>query len=178
MKKLIALSAAILLVLGISALSYADDPDPIATEKTISATMVVTGASFGLQIWPTEYVQNLGTIAAGSGGGVGELHIYASSNSVNPWFVNAESEGLVGQNQADPDTIPVKMSTFESGDSPLTGDVVDSLVLTSSAQAIYSSGTGEAPISGLPISGIFVADTTLATKDDTYEGTVTLTMTE
>ncbi len=54
MKKLIAISIAAILVLGISVSLYAED-DTMDINKTITISLDVSGENFGFQIWPEEY---------------------------------------------------------------------------------------------------------------------------
>lgn len=177
MKKLIAIGIAMLIVWGINTLSYAQ-VDPIETSKTINISLDVN-PTFGFQIWTTEYTQALEAVSAG-GAALGSVHVYVSSNHTNPWMLNAGSDGLIGQTQITPDTLPIQISTFDGGanPSPLAGTVVTDLVLTSVAQAIYTAGAGEYPCAGLQVDSVFAVTTTSSTKEDSYAGTMIVTLTE
>jgi hypothetical protein len=174
MKKLIAISIVTLLVLG-SGLVYAD---VIETSKTITADMDVS-SNFGMEIWDTQFIQDLGVIAP-PGAGIGAITIYATSNHAIPWIINASSDGLVGALPS-PDTLDVQISTWDDGISnpqPLTGTTVTDVVLTGSAAPIYTAGVGEYPYWGLVINATFAAPVIETTLEDSYSGTLVLTMTE
>ena len=176
MKKLIAIGIAVLLVLGVSALSYADT---IQTQKDITVTMDVTSV-FGMEIWDTEYIQDpisvptLANITPG-GAGMGDIHIFASANHEAVWYVNAQSSGLTGATHGD--TLAVQISTFDGGAGPV-GTFVTDQVLSGVAVPIYTAAASEYSIAGLEIAGVYAIPTTATTKEDTYSGTLVLTMTE
>ena len=172
MKKLIAISIAVCMALGISTISYAD---VIATQKDISVALPVD-SQFGMEIWDTEFTQMLANVVPG-GGDTGDIHIYATSNHSIPWTVSARCAGLVGENQAVPDTLPVFMTTYDGG-AGLTGTIVTDLELTAGDQAIYVSGGGESPCAGLEINAIFAVNSQTDTQQDLYSGMLVLTMTE
>ena len=172
MKKLIALGIAVLMVLGISALSHAD---VIETSKSVSVLLGVD-SQFGFEIWDPEFAQTLPNVLPGVGE-TGDIHFYVTSNHSVPWYLKAASDGLEGQVQASPDTLPVLFTTFDGGGGAI-GTYVDNLLLTGTAANVYSSGVGEAPCSGLEVAGIFTVNTLLTTKQDLYSGTIQLTMTE
>ncbi len=172
MKKLITLCVTALLVVGVSAVSFAD---VIATSKDVVAHLPVD-STFGMEIWDTQFDQWIPNVISG-GGGTGSLNIFATSNHTIPWYINASSAGLVGEYEAVPDTLPVALSTFDGGVG-LTGTVVTDLVLTGAEQSVYSAGAGEYPCAGLEIGGVFAVTSLSTTKQDLYTGTITLTMTE
>jgi len=172
MKKLIAISVVALMVAFVGAIANADT---IATSKDVVAHLPVD-SQFGMEIWDTEFDQYLPNVIPG-GGETGNIHIYATSNHSVPWYVNAASDGLVGETQTVPDTLPVVLSTFDGGVG-LTGTVVTDLTLTGTAQPVYSAGAGEYPCSGLEVDAIIAINTLLTTKQDMYTGTIALTMTE
>ena len=172
MQKLIAIAIAMAMVIGMSALSHADI---IQTTKDIDVLMDV-GSNFGFEIWDTEYSQDLGTVSPGIGN-TGDIHIYATSNHASPWTVSASSIGVVGTTQVPPDTIPVVVSTFDGG-AGLTGTVYTDVTLTGAATPIYVAGAGEYPVVGLEVNCIFAVTSDVSTLEDTYNGTITMTMTE
>ena len=172
MRKLIAIGVMALIVVCVGAVSYADT---IATSKDVVAHLPVD-SQFGMTIWDTEFDQYMTNVLPGGGETI-DIHISASSNHSVPWFINASSDGLVGENQTTPDTLPVVLTTFDGG-AGLTGTVVTDLELTSSAQVVYSAGTGEYPCSALEVSAIAAVTTLSTTKQDIYTGTITITMTE
>ncbi len=177
MKKLIIVCAAALIVLGVSALSWAAEPeiDPMDVRKDIVVSFDVTDL-FGLQIWATDYVQTLADVEPG-GAAVGDIHIYATSNHGLAWVINGESAGMVGTTQV----LPVEINTFDGTDVATQGPVgtfVEDLQLTSSPAAIYTAAGSEYTVRGLQIGCVYVVPTTIETKADTYAGTITLTMTE
>lgn len=172
MKKLIAIGVAVLMVALVSAVAQAD---VVSTTKDVVAHLPVD-SQFGMEIWDTEFDQWMANVLPGGGGTI-DIHIYATSNHSVPWFINGASDGLVGEVQASPDTLPVVFTTYDGG-AGLTGTVVTDLTLTGTAAAVYSSGAGEAPCSGLEINGIAAVTTLVTTKQDLYTGTITLTMTE
>lgn len=181
MKKLIAIGIAIMLVLSISALSHADI---LATTKDITVDLSVSG-SFGMEIWDNEFVQDMGSVAPGAGA-TGDIHIYATSNHGRVWTISVASAGLVG-----PETLPFKLSSYDGGGNPdpleNTASLVTNLVLTGSAQPIYSAGASEFTCVGLIINGIFSMQTYngtepesggVPTQEGDYNGTIQLTMTD
>lgn len=172
MKKLIAIAFALLMVFGVSALSYADT---IEVQKDIGVHLPVLGV-FGLKIWDDEFDQYLSDVLPGEGA-TGDIHIYVSTNHGKPWAVNASCAGLVGENQTVPETLFPIISTFDGGAS-LTGTTVTNLVITSTAQAIYTSGPGEDSCLDLQIPAIFVVKTETTTKEDLYSGTLVITLTD
>lgn len=172
MKKLIAISIVVCMALGISAISHADG---LSTQKDITVSLPVD-SQFGMEIWDAEFTQMLDNVLPG-GGDTGDIHIYATSNHSIPWTVNARCAGLVGEYQPVPDTLPVAISTYDGG-AGLTGTVVADLTLTAADQAIYVSGAGESPCSGLQVNAIFAVNSETSTKQDLYSGTLVLTMTE
>lgn len=161
-----------ILVLGLGAISYADS---MSTSKDILLTVSTTGA-FGFEVWDTELDQNLGSIVGGSTV-FADLHIYATSTHATQWALNASSDGLVGTLPS-PDTIPIRMSTYDGAGVGLTGTIVDNLTLTGTPQPIYTAGAGEYPKLGLELSGLCIVETDPGIQADTYEGIVQLTMTE
>ena len=172
MKKLIAIVFAVLMIFGASALSYAD---VISIQKDIGIQLPVMGV-FGLEIWDDEFTHMLADVLPGEGA-TGDIHIYVSTNHGLPWSVDARCSGLTGMYQTVPETLPVLITTFDGG-AGLTGTTVDDLVLTSTAQAIYTSGAGEDSCLGLQIPAIFVVKAETTTKEDLYDGTLVITLTE
>ena len=173
MKKLIAISAAALMILSISALAYAD---AISTTKALKISLGVSDA-FGFEVWDDDLDQILDNIDPG-GTALADIHIYATSNHSVEWHMSAKTDGLVGQTQATPDTLPVMISTFDGAGVGLTGTMVEKLLLTGSDQTIYTAGVGEYPIKGLQVSGLAIIESPVATQQDWYEGYITLTMSE
>ncbi len=164
MKKLIV--AGLVAVMAIFAGSVAH-----ATMNTIQNVAVLVGVTevFGFDIWDAEHTQS-DTVAPGVAG-MGDIHITASSNHVVPWKIMASSTGALGANHGA--TLPIKMTTLTGA-----GTKVTDLVLTGSAQAIYTAGAGEYPKQGVEVGGMYVVPTTLDTAQDLYQGTIVLTMTE
>ena len=170
MKKLIAIGIAVCVMLFVGTLSHADT---ITTQKDVVVHLPVD-SQFGMEIYDTEFDQMLSDVLPG-GGATGDIHIYATSNHSIPWFVNASSDGLTGEFEAAPDTLPVVISTYGGA---LTGTIVTDLTLSGTAVAIYSAGAGEYPCSGLEVGSIFSVTSEVTTKQDLYTGTIVLTITE
>lgn len=171
MKKLIVAGLVVMLTVFAGSAAQA----VMETTKTVNIGVNVTGV-FGFDIWDTEYAQTQ-EVAPG-GAGMGDVHIGASSNHTIPWMITASSVGLIGKVFGE--VLPIKMTTFGGS---LTGTKVKDLVLTGSATAIYTAGTGEYPKGGVAVNSIWVvpiSDGYLspATTQDLYEGIIVLTMTE
>ena len=169
MKKLIAISAAVIMVLGVTTLVHAD---PISTTKDVALQLTVGGA-FGFEVWDTELSQVLDQISVGQAA-FADIHIYATSSNAVPWYIEASSDGMIGQSVT-PDTLPISMATFGDG---LTGTTVTDLVLAGTPQHIYDAGMGEYPCAGLQFSALCIIVTDAGTQQDTYDGIITLTMAE
>ena len=88
MKKLLAISIAVSLAVGISVLAYAADPpaDPLEGTKEIVITLNVE-KYFGMQIWTTDYQQDITLEPA-------VIHIGATTNYNVGWTIQATSAGL------------------------------------------------------------------------------------
>ena len=172
MRKLIAIGFVALAVALVSAVAQADT---IQTSKDIVAHLPVD-SQFGMEIWDTEFDQYMSNVIPGEGDTI-DIHIFATSNHSTPWFINAASDGLTGENQASPDTLPVVFTTYDGG-AGLTGTVVTDVTLTGTAQPVYSAGTGEYPCAGLEVDAVAAVTTLSTTKQDMYTGTISLTMTE
>ena len=177
MKKLIVIAIAATMILGISALSHAD---VVEVQKDIGISLSVTDL-FGMEIWEDDYSQVLDDVDPG-GAGIGDVHIYATSNHGVQWYIKGQSSGMVGTTQV----LPIEVSTFDgitggpdegTVQAPV-GTFVQDLQLTNSPTPIYTAAGVEFTVRGLQVGCVFVVPTTIDTKTDDYLGTLVLTMTE
>jgi len=165
MKKLIV--AGLVAMLAIFAGSVAQ-----AAMNTTQNVQVLVGVTevFGFDIQELERVQS-DTVAPGVAG-MGDIHIYANSNHTLPWKIMASSTGAIGQSHAG--VLPIKVTVLTGAGTKCAADTV----LTGTAVAIYTAGTGEYPKQGVEVGAMYVAPTTLDTAQDLYIGNIILTMTE
>lgn len=169
MKKLIALGIAVVMALAVSSIASAD---LMSTSKNVTIDLGVSG-QFGFTMWDTDLAQS-DTINPGDAG-LFDLHMAATTNHNNVWRLQAASDGLDGLYEGD--TLPVKISTFNGGGGPV-GTFVDNLVLSATAQNIYTAAASEYNVTGLEIAGLLIVNTVSTTKQDLYQGNVILTMVE
>lgn len=170
MRKLIVMAIAVLMILGVSTLSYAD---VMSTDKAVSVLLGVNTV-FGFEIDDPELSQTLDAVVSG-GSSSGSVSMYVSSNHSIPWTISANSTGVIGETQVAPDTLPIIMTTYTGTGQ---GTIVTDLELTALDQAIYTSLGTDYPCAGLVIGGTFVVNTLATTKEDLYSGSIALTMTE
>ncbi|MDD5680348.1 MAG: hypothetical protein PHI59_03810 [Candidatus Omnitrophica bacterium] len=163
MKKLIVLGIVVMLAIFAGSVAYAD-----SDSKDVAVTVNVQSV-FGFSVWDGELSQEY-TIMPGENA-IGNLHITASSNHSQLWWINASTDGMVGQYNGK--VLPVEISTLSGA-----GVKVANLVLTSAPQAIYTADATEYPKSGVAIDTLLVVPTTLSTPQDVYKGLIALTMTE
>ncbi len=189
MKKLVAISIAVSLVLGISVLAYAADPaiDPIEKTKAISITLTLTDI-FGMQIWSEDYDQDITEENA-------VAHIYASTNHDKAWSIEATSSGLAllielpsiavmaysmapmmeGPGGPDDPAVPIP----EAGEGTYNAQVEGGVQLSGAPTTIYTSAGTEGVVTGCRIDGMFWAnpEDRIGAASGDYTGTVILTMT-
>lgn len=172
MKKLIVVGLVAMLAIFAGSVAQAQ----MDTAQNVQVLVGVT-AVFGFDIWETEHVQS-DTVVPGVAG-MGDVHIGATSNHTIPWKIMASSAGAIGQNHGV--VLPIKMTTGIAGTE--AGTKVTDLVLTSSAQAIYTAAASEYPKTGVQVGAMYVVPTsdgyvTPLTPQDLYVGNIVLTMTE
>ena len=180
MKKLVAISIAVSLVLGISVLAYAADPpiDPMERIKAINITLTLTDI-FGMQIWSEDYDQDITEENA-------VVHIYASTNHDKAWSIEATSTGLALLGElAEISVMAYSMAPrdadgiiAEAGKGSYDAQVEGGKPLSSTPTTIYTSAGTEGVVTGCRIDGMFWAnpDDRLEAPSGDYTGTVILTM--
>ena len=183
MKKLIAISIAVLMVLGISTMSYADE---LSTEKIVAVTLTV-GSTFGFRIWDDQLDQTLepygeeypdpldpDTIINPA---LGALNLFVTTNADTPWQMNASSIGCVDIDVDPSFFVPLLLTSYAGGDAWAgVGTGEDGILLTGSPAAIYTSGADEDNVSDFEIAATFLADPATAIPEGDYVGSMTLTL--
>ncbi len=169
MKKLVVAGLVAMLAVFAGSVAHA----AMSTTQVVDVYVGVTEV-FGFDIWDNEHIQG-STVVPGVAG-MGDVHIGATSNHMVPWKIMASSEGALGQNHGV--VLPVKFTTISGA-----GAKVTDLVLTGSAQAVYTAAASEYPKTGVSVGAMFVVPTsdgyiTPLTPQDLYIATIILTMTE
>ncbi len=173
MKKLIAISAMLLVILSASGVSYASSAaDPVGVLLTV-------GPTFTFAIG--EAVVDMGTVAVGASGGGGVV-MWCATNQGNPWTVLVQSttiDGLPG-NQ-----IPLSNFLFntyalaDGGGVDSAGTFVGTpTVLTQIDQLAYTAAASEYSDTDVRVGMYLSLNVPWDQTADTYAATVTATMTE
>jgi hypothetical protein len=161
MKKLIAIGIAVAMVLGISALSHAEQ----TLYQNIDLALGVNPI-FGFYGWiDPDPLPNVDPID-GNKGYTGYTMV-VSTNYGRAWTVYAQCSGLAGQFQASPQTLDVYV------DSP---QITPEALLTSTDMPIYVAAPAEYSVRELGIMGGLHIPVTDLTLEDLYDGDVLFTL--
>ena len=161
MKKLIAIGIAVVLMLGISALSYATDP----AYQNIDLALGVN-SSFGFYGWiDPDPLPNVDPID-GNKGYTGYTMV-VTTNYGRAWALSAQCAGLAGQYQTSPETLDVDVTSPQ---------VTSETLLTSTDQPIYTAAPAEYSVQELNIIGGLHIPVTKTTLEDLYDGDVLFTL--
>ena len=174
MKKLIAISAMLLVVLFASGVSYAvSDSDAVAVLLTV-------GNTFSIEIG--EDVLDFGTIVEGNAG-FGGATMYCATNLSTPWTVLVNATPVIGGSTGA--EIPMdpnfKFQTFTANDgegNPSVGTFVSERPLALTDQLAYTADITEYSDTDVRVTLFLVLDVPYSTPADTYASLVTATMTE
>ena len=175
MKKLIAISAMLLVVLFASGVAYAaSDSDSIAVLLTVAS-------DFGIDI--PEPVLDFGSIVEGEAG-YGSVTMYCTTNLGNPWTILVNATPVLGGSTGA--EIPMdpnfRFSTFSALDyngNPSVGTFVDPPIpLSLIDQLAYTAAISEYSDTDCRVGLFLVLDVPYGTTADTYASLVTATMTE
>ena len=161
MKKLIAISVAVVVMLGFSTLSYSAE----TLYQNIDLALGIN-SSFGFYGWiDPDPLPNVDPID-GNKGYTGYTMV-VTTNYGRAWTISAQCAGLVGQFQASPETLGVYI------DSP---QVSPETLLTSTDLPIYTATPAEYSVQELNIMGGLHIPVTQTTKEDLYDGDVLFTL--
>ena len=171
MKKLIAVSITLYMLLAIGAFSYAAESD-VEESKTINLDIYI-GSLFGFAIGSGESSQTFAAISPLETSAELEVNAACSTNHNAIWYLNAESAGLIGPGT----TLPIYA---RSSTTVGTGTILDPAEALDNVppKVIYVPAVGEYNIAGL---AIVLGMTVTAAADQqvgTYSGQVLMTMTE
>lgn len=185
MKKLIGISIAVLMVLSISTLSWADAR---STDKAIGVTIIVADV-FGFTIDYTSFTLKPGEFAPDPANpgqeiylGVAGFNLWCSSNRGNPWSIKVASLGCFPEGDLGGTPVQLLVTTYTIADEVYgatnAASCVQDLKLTADPQTIYASGADEQSAFGLKVHGNFVPENQATIPVGRYMGTVNMTMTE
>lgn len=175
MKKLITISAMLLVVLFVSSVAYA------ASDSDQVAVLLTVGPIFSIDI--EDSVLDWGEVAQGAAG-YGGTTMYCSTNQGNPWTILVNATPVIGGTTGA--EIPMdpnfKFSTYalpDWGGTPSAGTFVDPpVVLSTVDQLAYTAAASEYSDTDCRVGLFLVLDVPYGQTADTYASTVTATMTE